>query len=619
MSYLVLARKWRPQVFEDVIGQRSTTQTLQNAITQKRVAHAFLFAGARGVGKTSTARILAKALNCEKGPQVNPCNQCSTCQEISSGTSLDVIEIDGASNRGIDEIRELRENVRYTPVKNRYKIIIIDEVHMLTREAFNALLKTLEEPPTHVLFIFATTEPHKIPATILSRCQRYDFKRIPLGGIVASLKRITEAEGVQVSQAGLLSIARASEGSMRDGQSLLDQVISYAGKRIRDEDIIEALGLIDLRILYETFEAIARKDAGRCMEIVEQVYHAGYDIQHFCHELLQHLRNLILMKVSEHPEGLIELPEEELEALGKQAGHFQFEQLNHLFNLLLKGAEEIAQAAFPRTMLEMTLIRMATLHPVVPIDEILKKLEGLGKGQKPVTPEKNESPPTRATPSGTGVSPKAEPPAKDRKVAIETSEDLEDEVSDDNLCLMDSEEEESPGSVSLESLTKSEDLPEEGLKKEEPRQEEPEQVEPTEEVPSEGNLDNIRQETWRELVDFTRARNPILGSFLALGALAHLGEKEIEIGFEKDSFHYERMLEKENRSQLERICADFFKNEIKVTISNLDQEVKTKVPGNSGAGTRVRNAREKWPERAPEQDLLVQEILRLFDGKIVEG
>jgi len=241
MSYLVLARKWRPQLFEEVIGQRHITHTLQNAISQKRVAHAFLFTGARGVGKTSSARILAKALNCERGLRPNPCNECTTCQEITHGISMDVIEIDGASNRGIDEIRELRENVRYTPAKSRYKIYIIDEVHMLTKEAFNALLKTLEEPPPHIIFIFATTEPHKIPATILSRCQRYDFKRIPLREVVGSLKRIVEEERIQISQRGLLSIAQESEGSLRDAESLLDQVIAYAGKEIHDEDIEEAL------------------------------------------------------------------------------------------------------------------------------------------------------------------------------------------------------------------------------------------------------------------------------------------------------------------------------------------------------------------------------------------
>ena len=298
MSYLVLARKKRPQVFEDVIGQRPITQTLQNAIAQKRVAHAFLFTGPRGVGKTSTARILAKALNCEKGPQMNPCNQCPACKEISEGNSIDVIEIDGASNRGIDEVRELRENVRYTPAKSRYKIIIIDEIHMLTLPAFNALLKTLEEPPLHIVFIFATTEPHKIPATILSRCQRYDFKRIPSGEIVQHLRRIVDEEKIEVSQRALSTLARESEGSMRDAQSLLDRLISYGGAKIRDEEVIEILGLIDQKILSDTIEAIADHDAGRCMEIVEQIYQFGYDIQRFCQELLQYLRNLILLKVS---------------------------------------------------------------------------------------------------------------------------------------------------------------------------------------------------------------------------------------------------------------------------------------------------------------------------------
>jgi DNA polymerase III subunit gamma/tau len=614
MSYLVLARKWRPQVFEDVIGQRSTTQTLQNAISQKRVAHAFLFTGARGVGKTSTARILAKALNCEKGPQTNPCNQCATCQEISSGISMDVIEIDGASNRGIDEIRELRENVRYTPVKNRYKIIIIDEVHMLTREAFNALLKTLEEPPPHIIFIFATTEPHKIPATILSRCQRYDFKRISLREIVECLKKVTAAEGVQVSQVGLLSLARASEGSMRDAQSLLDQIISYAGKEIRDEDIIEALGLVDRKVLYDTFDAIADKEAGRCMEIAEKVYQTGYDIQHFCHELLQHLRNLILMKVSEHPESLIELPEEEMTALKRQAGRFQFEQLNHLFNLLLKGEEEISQATFPRTMLEMTLIRMATLHPVVPIEEILKKLEGLEKGPTSSGEAKrNEAPlarkvqPPVAAPRGELPS-----PVKPAKASEEKADPpIEEEEQEENGCLADAVEEGDSLYSSEAPATEAEPLRVEETREGAGAKEDPETRAP----------DPALQETWKGLVDFTRARSPVLGSFLALGMLSYLDQERIEIGFEKDSFHYERMLEKENRSQMERFCRDYFKKEMKVIISTFGPEARTKGPGNPGGGAGPRNDEGKRTATASasEPNPLVQEILRLFDGRIVES
>jgi len=548
MSYLVLARKWRPQVFEEVVGQRPITQTLQNAISQKRVAHAFLFTGARGVGKTSTARILAKALNCERGPKINPCNQCTTCQEITNGTSMDVIEIDGASNRGIDEIRELRENVRYTPAKSRYKIYIIDEVHMLTREAFNALLKTLEEPPPHIIFVFATTEPHKIPATILSRCQRYDFKRIPLKEIMGSLKRIIEEEKVQISQRSLFSIAQESEGSLRDAQSLLDQLISYGGKEIRDEDIAEVLGLINRKILHDTIEAIANKNVEKCIEIVEYIYYYGYDLQHFCRELLQYFRNLILIKLSQEPEGLMELSKEEFEILRKQVDRFQFDQLNHLFSLLLKGEEEIAQSTFPRVMLEMTLIRMATLQPILPIDEILKKLESLGKTEYP------------------------------------TVEPIDERLED-------LEEVEQPE----EMIVEMEPPPLE--RKIDPKDSQKEAVDG-------GESQKVREEIWKGLVDFTRARNPVLGSFLAFGSLVYMNDEKIEIGFEKDSFHYERMGEKENRSQLELICKEYFQRKTKVIISSLDQGMVLK----GGVVSEARDA---------AQSPLIQEVLRLFNGKIV--
>ena len=566
----MLARKWRPQRFEEVVGQQHITQTLQNAISQKRVAHAFLFTGARGVGKTSTARILAKALNCEKGPQINPCDQCTNCQEITHGTSMDVIEIDGASNRGIDEIRELRENVRYTPAKSRYKIYIIDEVHMLTREAFNALLKTLEEPPPHILFIFATTEPHKIPATILSRCQRYDFKRIPFREVIISLKRIVEQEKIQISQRGLLSIAQESEGSLRDAQSLLDQVIAYAGKDIRDEDIAEVLGLIDHKILSDTIDALADRDVERCMGMIERVYHFGYDLQHFCRELLQYLRNLILIKVSQRPEGLLELPEEDLQLLKTQAGKFQFDHLNHLFSLLLKGEQEIAQSTFPRTMLEMTLIRMVTLQPILPIDEIIKKLEVL---------ENCGLPQGRAERKPSSISTRVAHPMNP-----------ESDKKREGSPLRQQEE------VSEESVLKKEDLNEEELT---------------------GVSPKISEETWKALIDFTRARNPILGSFLALGSLVHLSDEKIEIGFEKDSFHYERMLEKENRSQLESICHEYLKKKTKVVVSPLTPGM---VPNGrilfTRGGTEA-NELVKQPEKQ-EENPIIQEALRLFNGKIVE-
>ena len=571
MSYLVLARKKRPQVFEDVIGQRPITQTLQNAISQNRVAHAFLFTGPRGVGKTSTARILAKALNCEKGPHTDPCNQCSVCKEISAGNSIDVIEIDGASNRGIDEVRELKENVRYTPAKSRYKIFIIDEVHMLTLPAFNALLKTLEEPPPHIVFIFATTEPHKIPATILSRCQRYDFKRLPLTQIVQHLRRIVDDEKIEISQRGLSLIARESEGSMRDAQSLLDRLISYGGDKIRDEEITGVLGLIDQKMLSDTIEAIAERDAGRCLEIVEQIYQFGHDIQHFCHELLQYLRNLILLKVSSHPEPFLELPGEEIDALKRQAEKFRFDQLNQLFGLLLKGEEGVAQSTFPRTMLEMTLIRMAMLHSVLPIDEIIKKLEDLGK----------------ALPSGR-KEPAALPPLE--RMAKPNVEQKEKERGENIQAV----KEETPPS-------------------------EPEKRELQEKkVPDEGEQAG-KEETWRGLVDFVRARKPSLGSLLVLGGLIQMSSDKIEIGFEKDSFHYETMIERENRSQLEQLCRDFLKREVKVLISSFEGEGGPRARMNSRKKETILPGEKGVPEKEIKENPLIQEALRIFDGRIVKS
>lgn len=479
---------------------------------------------------------------------------------------MDVIEIDGASNRGIDEIRELRENVRYTPAKSRYKIYIIDEVHMLTREAFNALLKTLEEPPAHIIFIFATTEPHKIPATILSRCQRYDFRRIPFNEIAASLKRIVDQEQIKISQKGMSLIARASEGSMRDAESLLDQVISYGGQSIRDEDIVEVLGLIDQKILFDAMEAIADKDAERCLGIVEKVYQYGYDIQQFSRELLQYLRNLILVKVSQHPEKLIELPEEELDTLKRQADKFQFDQLNHLFSLLLKGEEEMAQSTFPRMMLEMAMVRMATLKAILPIDEVMKKLEGLER-KVPATPALEE----------------AGSPAEDKEPEEETEEAIEEIKPSAQSDAPTHEEQEMTGSI--------EKAPDVDLHDSPP----------------------LREETWKGLLDFTRARKPVLGSFLALGSLTHLSDEKIEIGFEKDSFHYERMAERENRDQLEQICNDFFRRKVKVIISSLENRTGFK-------GGKVREgegATRKEQEKGGNP--LIEEALRLFDGRIVEG
>src|SRR2546426_3426898 len=297
MRYQVIARKFRPQVFEEVVGQKPIVQTLQNSIQMGRVGHAYLFSGPRGVGKTTTARILAKGLNCEEGPTITPCNACPSCLEIASGKSIDVFEIDAASNTGVDNIRELRESAKYAPARSRYKIFIIDEVHMLSTSAFNALLKILEEPPSHVVFIMATTERHKLPATILSRCQQFVFRTISSAEIQAHLRQIADREGVKIDDRALGYIVRASEGSMRDAQSLLDQVISFSGQEVVDEDVRDVLGFIPSEILDQTVDALAEHDSKALLNNIEILIDQGLNLQQYVREFISRVRDLLVLKL----------------------------------------------------------------------------------------------------------------------------------------------------------------------------------------------------------------------------------------------------------------------------------------------------------------------------------
>jgi DNA polymerase-3 subunit gamma/tau len=380
MSYLVLARKWRPQTFDEIVGQKHVSETLANAIKSDRVAHAFLFTGVRGVGKTTAARVLAKALNCERGPTPSPCNQCGNCREITNGNSVDVLEIDGASNTGVNDVREIIENVRYQPAKSRYKIYIIDEVHMLSTSAFNALLKTLEEPPPHVKFIFATTDPHKVPHTIHSRCQRYDFRRIPAAQIVERLAAIGAADNIDVGERGLFLIAREAEGSMRDAQSLLDQVIAYAGRKIRDEDVAAALGLADRALLFELAAAIIDRTPAEALAVVEKLHRFGYDLRRFVRELLEHVRNLSVAKLGEANELLGDMPKEEREEVVRQSERLSHEDLDRAFRVLLETEAEVARVPYPKLILDMVVLKLATMSPVLPADELLRRIDAARRG-----------------------------------------------------------------------------------------------------------------------------------------------------------------------------------------------------------------------------------------------
>ncbi|KAB0671418.1 DNA polymerase III subunit gamma/tau [Oryzomonas sagensis] len=380
MSYVVLARKYRPQTFSELTGQEHVSRTLQNAIDTGRVAHAFLFTGARGVGKTSSARILAKALNCEQGLTTEPCNVCPICKEITDGTSTDVFEIDGASNTGVDDVRDLRDNIKYLPSHSRYKIFIIDEVHMLSTSAFNALLKTLEEPPAHVKFIFATTEPHKVPVTILSRCQRFDFKRILLPKLIERLRFIAGEEGISISDAALAMIARKGDGSMRDSLSVFDQVLAFCGNSVSDEDVATMIGAVDRRLLAEISAAVFAGDTQGVLAGVKRVDGVGYNMRQFCQELIDHFRNLLVIRSVKSPEEILDLAEAELEELRRQAGGFSAQEIQRRLTLLLKAETEMAYATFPRLILEIALLKAATLVPVIPIQELLEKIKGLETG-----------------------------------------------------------------------------------------------------------------------------------------------------------------------------------------------------------------------------------------------
>ena len=377
MAYEVLARKWRPQQFSDVLGQEHVSRTLTNAIESDRVAHAYLFVGPRGTGKTSTARILAKALNCAQGPTVTPCDECDACREVMAGNNLDVLEIDGASNNGVDQVRGLRDNVQYAPARGPYKIYIIDEVHMLSTAAFNALLKTLEEPPSHVKFVFATTEPQKVPATILSRCQRFDLRRIPQSAIVDHLRQIAEAEDVQVDEEALLAVARGADGGMRDAQSALDQLISFRGKSIEEADVLSVFGLVSWSTLESMVDALLAGDVPAAMHIVAEMDQQGKDLQRLVVELLGAFRDLLVAGHAPEAIASMDLTKTQAASIEDRARRAPSGRMLRVVDILTETENRMRYALSRRTLLETALIRCARAATVVTLDELLRQVQDL--------------------------------------------------------------------------------------------------------------------------------------------------------------------------------------------------------------------------------------------------
>jgi len=556
MSYLVLARKWRPQRFEDLIGQDHVSQTLKNAIESDRVHHAFLFTGARGVGKTSAARIFAKALNCETGPTPEPCGQCPSCVEITAGQSVDVFEIDGASNTGVDDIRELRETIRYLPSHSRYKIFIIDEVHMLSINAFNALLKTLEEPPEHAKFIFATTEPHKIPVTILSRCQRFDFRKISVAQVAGRLRYIIDQEQVRISEQGLAMIARSGGGSMRDAQSTLDQVIAFCGNDIGDEELQALLGLVDRRLLLETIEAVIDRDGRRVLSVIHRVDEQGYAFRQFCRQVVATLRSLVVLKVTSQPGELLDAGEAELQELCSLADRCSLDDLQRMLTLLMKTEAELAHSGAARLTMEMALIRLAQLPPGQEVAALVRKLESLEQrlaGKVPV--------PAPAAPASVSPPPT---PAADQSPAASDPAPLPPE----------------PDRVEAQSAA-------------------PQQVERAD-------------KDWPGFVDFVKSQRVRIGSFLEHARLLSAELPSLKVALPAN-FH--ALADREMKEDIQRLAVDYYKTTVTLEISCL-AENQTAPPSLLEERKQQESDRERRLKSDALEHTMVKAAIDIFEGQV---
>jgi len=583
MAYLVLARKWRPQKFEDVVNQKHVVATLQNALKTMRLANAYLFAGPRGIGKTTIARILAKAINCEQGPAQNPCNTCSSCTDITEGRSLDVLEIDGASNRGIDEVRNLRESLKYAPNPGKYKIYIIDEVHMLTTEAFNALLKTLEEPPSRVMFIFATTEPHKVPATIISRCQRFDFKRITLGEIIEQLKSVCVQENISIDDDSLQLIARKAEGSMRDSQSLLDQAISFCGTTIQANDIMDLLGVINWEIYFELTNYIAAHDVKAGFQLVDKIFYNGYDLVEFLLGVNEHLRNILIIKSVGSVE-LIEASDLFRQRYQMIAPQFQEPDILRLIQMSSDAQNAIKRSANPRIFLEMVVTKMIQMDKTEKIETLIEGIDKLradfragGRTIPAVGYSKTHRPesPARAAQNATHVS-----------QAVQESDSPAVPMVKDN------------------PVEKTTAAPEEGS----PEEAETDCGSEASSPQAGAQLEQIKQQ-WPQIIDEIKKRKIALGSFLGEGHPEKITEDNVLIiGFNADNAFHMNSVNK-NKKNIEDIFQEVLGLSLRIKC------IQTKILSEASAAAPNGNS---YMDRLTQKIPLIKTIVDEFDGELIK-